>query len=75
MGALGVHFGAWSARGRRNPENLRTAWRDPHIKSCIKICYAWFHYGGAVFDQEALWELLGSILGPGRRQGAEAQKI
>ena len=25
---------------------------------------AWFYYGGAVFDQEALWELLGSILGP-----------
>ena len=33
VGAFGVHFGAWSAPGRRSPENLRTAWRDPHIKS------------------------------------------
>ena len=41
------------------------------IKSFIKN--AWFHYGGAAFDQEALWELLGSILGPGRRQCVETK--
>ena len=73
MGASGVNFGALSVPGRRSPENLRTAWRDPHIKPFIEN--AWFHYGAAVFDQEALWELSGSMWGPGRRQGAETQKI
>ena len=67
--AFGVHFGAWSAPGRRNPENLRTAWRDPHIKSFIKN--AWFHYGGRRFRPGGLVGAFGVHLGawsaPGRR--------